>query len=228
MIFVFKYFNIYNEKLIIILIILIILSFFILFKKENFKNKSKKSNIKDPCNDMLYNSDYLTHMIPHHQVAIDMCNLMINISKSKTMLHIYRKIIWNQNIEIMLMKNVVNNIPLLSNENNTIYRDNTFLTSLSCNSKSKPKDYVCDPLYFKPNNHSVHMKHTDKTFLEHMIPHHQVAIVMSNRLLKHTNNTHMIRICYEIITSQRSEILKMNYILEYMNNKKIDFLPNYY
>ena len=73
-----------------------------------------------------------------------------------------------------------------------------------------------------------HMKHTDKSFLEHMIPHHQVAIVMSNRLLKHTNNTHMIRICYEIITAQRSEILQMNYILEYMNNNKIDFLPNYY
>jgi uncharacterized protein (DUF305 family) len=160
-----------------------------------------------------------------------MCNLMIPISKSKTIQHMYRNIISNQNIEIMLMNQVVNNIPVVSNENNTIYRDNDFITSLSYNSKSTPKDYVCDPLFFKPNNHSEHMKHmkhTDKSFLEHMIPHHQVAIVMSNRLLKHTNNTHMIRICYEIITTQRSEILKMNYILDYLNHNKIDMLPSYY
>ena len=214
----------------IINILVIILLIFILFfiKKDNFKNNV---NIKNPCTDILSNNNYLIHMIPHHQVAIDMCELMIKKTKSKTMLNMYRKIIWNQNIEIQLMKNVINNIPIVSNEYNTIYRDNSFITSLSNNIKSKPKDYVCNPLYFKPNNHSSHMKHmkhTDKSFLEHMIPHHQVAIVMSNRLLKHTNNTHMIRICYEIITAQRSEILQMNYILEYMNNNKIDFLPNYY
>ena len=73
-----------------------------------------------------------------------------------------------------------------------------------------------------------HMKHTDKSFLNHMIPHHQVAIVMSERLLKHTNNTHMIRICYEIITSQRAEILKMNQLLDYLTKNNIDFLPYYY
>ena len=61
-----------------------------------------------------------------------------------------------------------------------------------------------------------------------MIPHHQVAIVMSERLLKHTNNTHMIRLCYEIIIAQRGEILQMNYILDYLNKNKIEFLPNYY
>lgn len=210
-----------------LLILLIIVILCILLKKECFT----QNTIKDPCNDFLSNNDYLIHMIPHHQVAIDMCKLMIPISKSKSIQHIYRNIIRNQNIEIILMKNVVNNIPMVSNENDTIYRDSEFITSLSHNSKSKVEDYICDPLYFKPNNHSQHMKHmkhTDKSFLEHMIPHHHVAIVMSNRLLKHTNNTHIIRICYEIITSQRSEILKMNYILEYLNNNNIDFLPDYY
>ena len=211
--------------LLILIILIVILCFS--FKKECFKHNT----IKDPCNDFLSNNDYLIHMIPHHQVAIDMCKLMIPISKSKSIQHIYRSIIRNQNIEIILMKNVVNNIPIVSNENDTIYRDSEFITSLSHNSKSTAEDYICDPLYFKPNDHSQHMKHmkhTDKSFLEHMIPHHQVAIIMSNRLLKHTNNTHIIRICYEIITSQRSEILKMNHILEYLYNNKLDFLPDYY
>ena len=213
-----------NTLTLLILLIIVILILCIL-DIDHFKIN------KDPCNGFLSNNEYLIHMIPHHQVAVDMCNLMIPISKSKTIQHMYRNIISNQNIEIMLMNQVVNNIPVVSNENNTIYRDNDFITSLSYNSKSTPKDYVCDPLFFKPNNHKEHMKHmkhTDKSFLEHMIPHHQVAIVMSNRLLKHTNNTHMIRICYEIITTQRSEILKMNYILDYLNHNNISMLPSYY
>ena len=61
-----------------------------------------------------------------------------------------------------------------------------------------------------------------------MIPHHQVALDMSYRLLEHTNNTHMIKICYEIITAQRYEILKMNQILDYMKLNNLEFLPEYY
>jgi len=192
---------------------------------------TKKDHFNNPCTDFLSNKDYLVHMIPHHQVAIDMCNLMIPLSKSKTIQNIYRTIIFNQNIEIMRMNQILKNIPNISNNYNVIYRDNKFLTSISYDEKSKPKKYYCDPLFFKPNDHSDHMnhmKHTDKSFLEHMIPHHQVAIVMSERLLKHTNNTHMIRLCYEIITAQRGEILHMNYILDYLNKNKIEFLPNYY
>jgi uncharacterized protein (DUF305 family) len=193
---------------------------------NNYMNKNT-----NPCTDFLSNKDYLEHMIPHHQVAIDMCNLMKPISKSKTIHYIYKIIIFNQKIEIFLMKNAIKGIPSLSNEFDTLYRDSTFKTSLSSDKKSIPKDYYCDPLFFKPNDHSAHMNHmnhTDKSFLNHMIPHHQVAIVMSERLLKHTNNTHMIRICYEIITSQRAEILKMNQLLDYLTKNKIDFLPNYY
>ena len=223
-------------QLILILVCLIFLVFLSLYilKKESFKINTIdpfKINTIDPCNDFLTNKDYLVHMIPHHQVAIDMCNLMIPISESKTMQNMYRKIIFNQTIEISLMENVLKNIPKISNEYNTLYRDSNFKTSLSLNNMSKPKNYYCDPLFFEPNNHSAHMnhmKHTDKSFLEHMIPHHQVAIVMSERLLKHTNNTHMLRICYEIITAQRYEILQMNYILEYLNTNNLEFLPHYY
>jgi len=213
-------------------LILIVFLFFLVYVSVYIvKRELFKLNKVDPCNDFLSNKDYLVHMIPHHQVAIDMCNLMIPISESKTMQHIYRKIIFNQNIEIALMENVLKNIPKISNEYSTLYRDSNFKTSLSLNNMSKPKNYYCDPLFFEPNNHSAHMnhmKHTDKSFLEHMIPHHQVAIVMSERLLKHTNNTHMLRICYEIITAQRYEILQMNYILDYLNTNNLEFLPLYF
>ena len=207
---------------ILIILVVYLLILYQLNKKDHFNN---------PCTDFLSNKDYLVHMIPHHQVAIDMCNLMIPLSKSKSIQNMYRNIIFNQKIEIMLMEQVLKNIPNISNNYNVIFRNNKFLTSMSYNKKSKPKNYYCDPLFFKPDDHSDHMnhmKHTDKSFLEHMIPHHQVAIVMSERLLKHTNNTHMIRLCYDIITAQRGEILQMNYILDYLNRYKLEFLPNYY
>jgi uncharacterized protein (DUF305 family) len=219
----------------ILLIILYIGTFFKIYntsyRKENYENKNNKKNTVNPCTDFLSDKDYLVHMIPHHQVAIDMCNLMIPISKSKTIQNIYRTIVFNQNIEILFMKQVLNDIPKLSGEINTSFRDTEFDTSLSIDNKSTPENYYCDPLFFKPDDHSEHMhhmKHTDKSFLEHMIPHHQVAVVMSNRLLKYTNNTHMIRICYEIITAQRYEILKMNYLLDEMKQKNLEFLPDYY
>ena len=216
--------------IIIITILLIILFIKYNLDKEKFSEKHSDKNKPNPCKDYLSDKDYLVHMILHHQVAIDMCNLMKPKSKSKTMLHIYRTIIWNQNIEILLMKQVLNDIPKLSGEFKTSLRDTKFKNALSQIKKSEAINYKCDPLFFKPNDHSVHMshmKHTDLSFLEHMIPHHQVALDMSYRLLEHTNNTHMIRICYEIIVSQRAEILKMNYLLDYMKKNKIVFLPTY-
>ena len=205
----------------IILIILIIIN-----SKLNIENF-----FTNPCKDYLSDKDYLIHMIPHHQVAIDMCNLMIPISKSKTMQNIYRTIIWNQKIEILFMNEVVNDIPKLSGEFETTLRDTKFKNALSKMKQSEAINYTCDPLFFKPNDHSAHMEHmqhNDLSFLEHMIPHHQVALDMSYRLLEHTNNTHMIKICYEIITAQRYEILKMNQILDYMKLNNLEFLPEYY
>ena len=62
------------------------------------------------------------------------------------------------------------------------------------------------------------MKLTNKSYLEHMIPHHQVAIDMSVRLLSYTKNIHMIDLVTTIIREQQSEILIMNGILKNMNS----------
>ena len=67
---------------------------------------------------------------------------------------------------------------------------------------------------------------TDKEYLEHMIPHHQVAVDMSYRLLLHTKHPYMIDFCNKLIIDQQGEITFMNDLLknmdlydsEYMNN----------
>ena len=85
---------------------------------------------------------------------------------------------------------------------------------------SKSKDGECNPLFFKPNEHSKHMKGmkiNEKSYLEHMIPHHQVAIDMSKRLLLHTNNSYLLEFCRKLILDQQAEILYMNNLLININ-----------
>jgi uncharacterized protein (DUF305 family) len=57
------------------------------------------------------------------------------------------------------------------------------------------------------------MKLNDKTYLEHMIPHHQVAVDMSKVLIKNTKNDFMIYLAYRIIRSQQGEIILLNDLL---------------
>lgn len=49
----------------------------------------------------------------------------------------------------------------------------------------------------------------DKAFIEQMIPHHQLAIMMANMLQSGTNNPQMQRLAKNIISSQSSEIQQM-------------------
>lgn len=150
-------------------------------------------------------------MIPHHQVAIDMSNLLVSKTKQD-----YE--IWEMNI----MKNKLSD---------TIFSDDiwTVDTKLEYHkpNMSKSKDGKCNPLFFKPNDHSKMMKHmkiNDKSYLEHMIPHHQVAIDMSKRLLLHTNHSYLLYFCRKLILDQQAEIYLMNHLLKNEYNHKSSLL----
>jgi hypothetical protein len=69
--------------------------------------------------------------------------------------------------------------------------------------------YVIFYFYNKNNIESFteSMKLNDKMYLEHMIPHHQVAVDMSKVLLKNTTSDFMIYLAYRIIRSQQAEII---------------------
>ena len=67
---------------------------------------------------------------------------------------------------------------------------------------------------------------TDLEYLEHMIPHHQVAIDMSKRLLLHTNNSYLIDFCRKLIIDQQGEIFYMNNLLKNTFNYQSELLLN--
>jgi uncharacterized protein (DUF305 family) len=193
-------------------------------------NHSQHISIEDsnPCTDKLTDIEYLEHMIPHHQVAIDMSKMLIPHSNNPIMLHLCRDIIRKQSYEIWEMTIMKSSLP------DTISSDFTWKidkihTKLDIYAPilSKSKDGNCNPLFFKPNEHSSHMKGmkiNNKSYLEHMIPHHQVAIDMSKRLLLHTNNSYLLDFCRKLIIDQQGEIYTMNNLLKNTYNYNSELL----
>tara|TARA_E500000178_G_scaffold298581_1_gene305815 strand:+ start:156 stop:734 length:579 start_codon:yes stop_codon:yes gene_type:complete len=188
-------------------------------------NEITESN---PCTDKLTDLEYLIHMIPHHQVAIDMSRLLIPNTKNPIILHLCRDIIRKQDYEIWEMEMMKKNI------SDTIFTDTRFKVE-NIQTKldkfepinSKAKEGPCDPLFFEPDNHAKHMEHmeiTEKSYLEHMIPHHQVAIDMSYRLLLHTNHSYLMDFCRKLIIDQQGEIYYMNSLLKNKYNHHSDIL----
>jgi len=57
------------------------------------------------------------------------------------------------------------------------------------------------------------MELNDRMYIEHMIPHHQVAVDMSKKLLKNTKSDFMISLAYRIIRSQQEEIILLHDML---------------
>jgi uncharacterized protein (DUF305 family) len=171
----------------------------------------------NPCDRHLSDKDYLLHMIPHHQVAIDISLEMQAKSNKPVMQEVLRELIWTQNIEIMMMEDILANLPAKISsdrlEMNRIYRT----TVLDCTKSASDPTAECNAEFFDPALHKRHMsnmKLDEHMYLKHMIPHHQVAINMSQTLLKHTNNDFMIYFAYRIIRSQQYEINYMNQLLE--------------
>jgi uncharacterized protein (DUF305 family) len=188
--------------------------------KEYFENKN------NPCGFQLSDTDYLRHMIPHHQVAVDISLMLQKTSTNPTIQSILRQLIWIQNYEITLMKEMLKKMPYqMSHDNKTRGYIPTVADSIPPNKIGLTQTY-CDPHFFDPEGHMKHVKHmklTDNTYIEHMIPHHQVAVDMSKKLLKNTENDMMIFLAYRIIRSQQNEIVLLNDLLEnkYVHKSKL-------
>ena len=169
----------------------------------------------NPCDIYLSNKDYLLHMIPH-QVAVDISKEMQHKSKNPVIQEILRKLIWIQNREILVMKDILNSLP----DNISSYKAKMsklyIKTVMDFTKTAYDPNAKCNPEFFDPELHKKHisnMELNDIMYLNHMIPHHQVAVDMSKKLLKHTNNDFMINFAYNIIRSQQNEINYMNHLL---------------
>ena len=179
------------------------------------------------CSDNLTDIEYLDHMIPHHQVAVDISIMLQKKTKSAKMQKILRELIRVQIYEIEMMGMMRERFPERVSEdiNNSRYIK-TGSDFMKPNKLGLTQTY-CDPNFFDPKGHMDHMEHMkldDLVYLEHMIPHHQVAVDMSKILIKNTKNDFMLSLAYNIIKSQQEEIVMLhNYLITLKENKGYDY-----
>ena len=195
---------------------LLIFTLFFISTRTLLSSRKTTSNI---CRGYLTDKEYLEHMIPHHEVAVDISILLQKKTKNPEMQDILRKIIWVQNYEIQLMRDMMKSLP--ENDMSTSKINMIRNYTLTIGDLTEPNEVgltktYCDPHFFDPKKHMEHvkdMKLDDKMYIKHMIPHHKVAIDMSKVLLKHTKNDFMIFLANRIIRSQNAEIILLNDML---------------
>ena len=186
---------------------------------------TNKSFLVNPCEDTLTDEEYIQHMIPHHEVAVYMSQNHLNNTTNPIILNILRNIIRIQTYEINMMKDASVNgdkMSLLNDEMslNGVKMNKTYKASqgdFTAPNKYAITNTFCDPSFFNVNHNSHMIEHmTDEMYIKHMIPHHQVAVDMSKRILKTTTNDFIIYLAYRIIRAQQSEIAEL-YNLENSN-----------
>ena len=177
----------------------------------DYNNKT----MSDPCKEYVTDTEFLKHMIPHHQVAINMSKKILGVSNNPTIIYLARNILFKQSDEVLLMENILlSGIPNMSSTNKDTYNEITNQFSFFYPKESRADNPTCTMHHFDPS--MIHNGITDKEYLEHMIPHHDIAIEMAERVTKHSKNPTMVTFAYDVISNQRYEIWLMKQILESM------------
>ena len=144
-------------------------------------------------------SHFIEQMIPHHEDAITMANLALTRAEHPEIKILADNIIKAQSEEIDQMKewyqswfgNDVSNISSSMGQgmgmmmNGGMMGNETDIKTLESAGSF------------------------DKEFIEQMIPHHQMAVMMGQMLLRSTNRPEMKQLAENIITSQTREINQM-------------------
>lgn len=181
-----------------------------------------------PCRSVLTDEEFLQHMIPHHQMAINISRQHDKYTRNDIIKTLIRDLIRTQSYEIYLMitqlKNKMINVSLIQEHNSL---PNTTISSSYPNTIQLTNTY-CDPHFFNPNvhnlyqmknnnhnhNHNYNHHHqqkilnitTDKMYIEHMIPHHQVAIDMCKLIMKNTKSDFIMSLAYDMLKTQEAEV----------------------
>jgi uncharacterized protein (DUF305 family) len=175
----------------------------------------KEHSTNYPCNHDLTDDEYIDHMITHHEVAVYMSENHLHNTKNPILLDMLRHLIRLQTYEINLMKRtkITNKTNIEFNDemsNKNIKMDKSYINKQGDFTKPNTpylSNTYCDPSFFKMS-HNLHNM-TDAMYIQHMIPHHQVAVDMSKKILKTTNNDFIIDLAYKIIHNQQLEISQL-------------------
>lgn len=140
---------------------------------------------------------FIEQMIPHHQGAIDMANIALTKAEHTEIKQLANNIKSDQTREISQMREFYKRVygtevpessGMMGSGRGMGRGGMMGETDLTQLENAKP---------------------FDKAFIEEMVPHHRMAIMMSQMLLRNTNNQEMLELAESIIKSQNEEINQM-------------------
>ncbi|WP_170074995.1 DUF305 domain-containing protein [Paraclostridium dentum] len=184
----------------------------IVYKGDNIKNylseqKSEMNTMMEDMKNIKHTGDpaidFLYGMIPHHKAAIEMSESLLKYGGEKAEIKkIAESIITNQSKEIEQMKDMIKRIELNPKVD-----------------EKKEQDYFKkynNLLNKHKNNDMSNVNSVDKAFAMEMIKHHEMAVSMSEIVLKYTDNKDVVDLAQNIIESQKAEIKQMREIINTM------------
>jgi len=142
---------------------------------------------------------FIEQMIPHHDGAIAMANLALQKAKRPEIKTLATAIITAQTAEIQSMNGWYQDW-----FGSTVPKVSTGMMGGGMMSQSGMHMGGQEDMTVLENAADF-----DKAFIEEMIPHHQLAIMMANMLQSGTNRPEMQQLSKNIIESQSKEILQM-------------------
>lgn len=159
-------------------------------------------NNMESGNQMMGNIDahFIEQMIPHHESAITMADIALQKGEHPEIKQLAQDIKRSQGEEIIKMR--------------SWYKD-WYGKEVSTTSSSMGHDMGSGMMHGGIMGDSSDIKKLessqpfDKAFLEEMIPHHQMAVIMATMLLNSTGKSEMKQLAKDIIEAQNREIEQM-------------------
>ncbi len=142
---------------------------------------------------------FIEQMVPHHEGAIAMANLALQKAKHPEIKTLATAIISAQTSEIQSMKSWYQDW-----FGNTVPKVSPGMMGGGMMSQSGMHMGGQEDMTALENATDF-----DKVFIEEMIPHHQLAIMMANMLQSGTNRPEMQQLAKNIISSQSKDIQQM-------------------
>ena len=145
---------------------------------------------------------FIEQMIPHHQDAITMAKLAQTKAHNQELKQLADNIIDSQGKEINMMKDWYKdwfNQELPSGKDVMEHHGMESGVGMHMGTTGTKEDYTS----------LAEAENFDRAFVEHMIPHHQMAVMMANMLKEGSKKPEMKKLADDIINAQTDEIEKM-------------------
>jgi uncharacterized protein (DUF305 family) len=144
------------------------------------------------------NRHFIEQMIPHHEEAIAMADIALNKTEHPEIRQLSENIKRDQTREISQMRE---------------FYKRTYGTDVPASSGMMgPGEGMGHSEMRGDSTDLVQLENAkpfDKAFIEEMVPHHRMAIMMSQMLLQRSNNQEMRELAESIIKTQSDEIEQM-------------------